>query len=278
MKKLAVALLVIALVITASYAIIAVVTFEKSPVELTEAGLPNEKTQYKAELIYNGLAYSDGSYEYSVQAYVNLDEVAKGATPAEQAARKASAKNAIAQIKDRWAQNGYEIVETRDDFVYAIIVTYDDADEMSLANGETGYMIYQSSGTAYKGLFYTDTVVVRDTAFKATEGTVLNSAEGYLNEIDGMGANEVSLVFNYGTPYKPETIGSDADAIFLYSDEETYKQCYIHEYRLTNATRGKQITLVQHNPNSITWYLIVIVGAMVISGVVLLTAGGKRSK
>ena len=48
MKKLAVALLVIALVITASYAIIAVVTFEKSPVELTEAGLPNEKTQYKA--------------------------------------------------------------------------------------------------------------------------------------------------------------------------------------------------------------------------------------
>ena len=111
MKKLAVALLVIALVITASYAIIAVVTFEKSPVELTEAGLPTEKTQYKAELIYNGLAYSDGSYEYSVQAYVNLDEVAKGATPAEQAARKASAKNAIAQIKDRWAQNGYEIVE-----------------------------------------------------------------------------------------------------------------------------------------------------------------------
>ncbi|MBO5776186.1 MAG: hypothetical protein J6R35_02315 [Clostridia bacterium] len=278
MKKLGLAILVLALVITVAYVLIGVLTFEASPVELTKVGIADKEAIYKAELIYNGLAYADGSYEYSVQAYVNIEEIIKGVTPAEQATRTASAKNAIAQIKARWEQNGYEIVETRDDFVYAIIVTYEDAEDMSLANGETGYMIYQSSGTAYKGWFYTDTVVERETAYKATEGTVLNSAEEYLSKIGGMNAGEISLVFNYGTPYKPSSIGSTADSIFQYTNEETYKTCYIHEFRLTNETRGDLITLVQHNPNSITWYLIAIVGAMLVCGITLISVDGKRSK
>ena len=123
MKKLGLAILVLALVITVAYVLIGVLTFEASPVELTKVGIADKEAIYKAELIYNGLAYADGSYEYSVQAYVNIEEIIKGVTPAEQATRTASAKNAIAQIKARWEQNGYEIVETRDDFIYAIIVT-----------------------------------------------------------------------------------------------------------------------------------------------------------
>lgn len=276
-KKIGITLIVIALVICIAYAIICVTTFEECPVATTKPSSIVEK-EYKAELIYNSLMYNTGAYEYSIQAYVNIDMITEGEALTDRAARKQQSKDAISQIKADFESRGYQIDVSEDYFVSAIIASYESYDELALSSGETGYDMPSSTAKTYKGLFYNDIVSERTTAFESEEGTVLNKAEDYLNEIDGIAKGDVSLVFNYGTMYKTSTIASDADQIYKLTDDETGISTNIHEFRMTDGNRARVITLVQHTPNSYTWYLSVVVITLLLAGIIIIIKGAKRSK
>ena len=276
-KKIGISLIVIALVIAIVYAIIGFTTFEQCDVETT-APAPLVEKVYKAELIYNSLMYNTGAYEYSIQAYVNVELLTEKATVTDAIARKQQAKDAISSIKAKWVSRGYKIETQEDYFVSAVIAYYDDAEQLALSNGETGYDVVTSDAKVYNNWLFNDVVSTRETVFKESEGTVLNEAEDILNGIDGMNSGDVSLVFNYGTMYKTTTIASDADHIYKLTDKETGIFTNVHEFRMNDGNRARVITLVQHTPNSYTWYLSVVVIALLIAGITLLLKGTKRSK
>ncbi len=276
-KRIGITLIVIALVICIAYAIIGVTTFEECPVETTK---PTEVKTYecKAEIVYNSLAYSSGEYEYSVQASVNVEKLTKKTTVTESMAITQQSKDAISAIKQDWESRGYKIKKSEDYFVSAIIAYYKDYESLALANGQTGYDSVISDAPTYRGWFFSKTISERATVFKQEEGSVLNNAEEILNAIDGVSEGDVSLVFNYGSPYKTSTISSDADQIYKLNDAERFAFSIVHEFRMNDGNRGRVITLVQQNPNVYTWYLIPVVCSLLIAGVAILIASTKRSK
>lgn len=276
-KKIGISLIVVALVIAIVYAVIGFVTFEKCGVETTTPAPLVEKV-YKAELIYNSLMYNTGAYEYSLQAYVNVELLTEKATVTDAIARKQQAKDAISSLKAKWVSRGYKIETQEDYFVSAVIAYYDDAEQLALSNGETGYDVVTSDARVYNNWLFNEVVSTRETVFKEREGTILNEAEDVLNGIDGVNEGDVSLVFNYGTMYKTTTIASDADQIYKLTDTETGIFTNVHEFRMNDGNRTRVITLVQHTPNSYTWYLSVVVIALLIAGITVLIKGTKRSK
>ena len=276
-KKIGLVLIILALVVSIAYVAIGVGNFEDCPIKTTT---PTEvvKKEYKAKLVYNSLMYNSGAYEYSVQAYVNVEKVAKNATVTERMAITQQSKDAISSIKKDWESYGYKIETHEDYFVSATIAYYEDYDQLALANGQTGYVYEKSDATIYRGWIYNKIVSERTTGFKQESGSILNKAEETLNSIDGITLGDVSLVYNYGTMYKTTTISSDADQIYQLNDKETGLYTVIHEFGMTNDNRGRVITLVQTSPNVYTWYLLPIVCSMFIAGLTLLVSGARRSK
>lgn len=275
-KRIGITLIVIALVICIAYAVIGITTFKACPVETTT---PSEVKEYecKAELVYSSLMYNSGAYEYSIQASVNVEKLTKNVTVAERLAIVQQSKNAIDSLKQEWENSGYKIETKEDFFVSAIIAYYDDYDQLALANGQTGYDKVENSGKTYHGLLFDKIVSERPSIFKEESGTILNTVEERLNEIDGIEPGDVSLVYNYGTMYKPETISSDANQIYKLNKVDEGLFTIIHEFRMTNDNRGRIITLVQTSPNVYTWYLLPIVCSLLIAGITILVAGAKRS-
>ena len=276
-KRIGVTLIVVALVICVAYGIIGLTTFEECPVETTT---PTDVKTYecKAEIVYNSLAYSSGEYEYSIQASVNVEKLTKKSTVTESMAITQQSKDAISAIKQEWENKGYTIKKSEDYFVSATIAYYKNYESLALANGQTGYDSVASDALVYRGWLFTKTVSERTTVFKQEEGSVLNRAEEILNGIDGVSEGDVSLVFNYGSPYKVNTISSDADQIYKLNDAEKFAFSIVHEFRMNDGNRGRVITLVQQNPNVYTWYLIPIVCALLIAGCAVLVSSAKRSK
>ncbi len=276
-KRIAITLIVLALVICIAYAIIGFTTFKECPVQTTT---PSEVVQadYKAELVYNGLMYNSGAYEYSVIATVNVEKLTRNVTIAEKMAIVQQAKDAITAIKTEWESYGYKIKKHEEYSVSARIAYYEDYDQLALANNQTGYDKVESDAITYRGLFYNKIVSERTTVFKQESGTILNNAEEKLNTIDGVSLGDVSLVYNYGTMYKTSTIASDAEQIYQFNDIETGLYTIIHEFRMTNDNRGRIITLVQNSPNVYTWYLLPVICSLLIAGVTILVANAKRSK
>lgn len=277
-KRIGITLIVVALVIAISYAIVGVLTFEDCPIKTTTPTEIVEK-EYKAELVYNSLMYNSGAYEYSIGASINVGKLLKKATVPEQMAITQQSKDAIMAIKDDWQKRGYKITKEEDYAISAVIAYYQNYDQLALANGQTGYdKVEGNSSVVYRGWFYNNTVLERNTVFKQEEGSVLNIVEGHLNTVDGVELGDVSLVFNYGTMYKTSTISSDADQIYQLNDAESGIFTIIHEFRMTNDNRGRVITLVQTNPNVYTWYFMPIVVSLLLAGVTILIAGARRSK
>ena len=276
-KKVGITLIVVALVIGIAYGIIGFTTFEECPVQTTTPSPLVEKA-YKAELIYNSLMYNTGAYEYSLQAYVNIEMLTEKATITDGIARKQQAKDAISAIKADWESRGYKIEKTEDYFVSAVIAYYEDAEQLALSNGETGYDTVVSNAKEYKGWLFNDVVNSTETVFAKNSNTVLSESESLLNGIDGINEGDVSLVFNYGTMYKTATISSDADQIYKRTDKDTGIYVNVHEFRMNDGNRARVISLVQHTPNSYTWYLGMVVISLLIAGITILVKGSKRSK
>lgn len=276
-KKIGITLIAVALVITVAYAIVAGVTFyDECPVETTTPK-EVETVGRAAEVIYNSFMYTDGSYEYAIQVYVDSAKAVKDLNSEQGNAKKRAMQSAFDTIETAFKQSGIAIKKSEDLFISVVLASYDSATDRALASGETGYDIYESNAEVYNGFWYNWYVSESKTVFADTQ------KDGWLNYIvdvltnqGGLNSDEIDFVFNYGTKYSVNTIASDADAIYYYTNTADGVSCYVHEFRMTDATRGRTIKLVQSSPNVWSWYLIAIVAVLFATGVTVLAVGSKR--
>lgn len=277
-KKIGVTLIAVALAIIIAYSVIAAVTFVgECPVQTT-APTVAETGDRVAEVIYNSFMYTDGSYEYDVQVYVNSSLVVEGLTSEQATAKKQAISEAFDTIERAFKSSGIAVKELNGDYcISAVLATYDSATDRALANGETGYDVYESSAEVYNGFWYSWYVTKTQTVFASTDAdNWLNYCTSVLTSVGGIKSEDIDYVFNYGTKYSVNTIASDADSIYYYTNETDGVSAYVHEFRMTLATRARQITLVQHTPNVWSWYLIAIVAVLIIAGIAIIVAGRKR--
>lgn len=275
--KAGIILLVIAAIIVIVYGSVAIATFSRADVKVYDGGKPSASP---VEIIYNSLMFTDGSYRYGIQVYVDADSVTAGVSSAVAEAQiKEAVSRKLKAISDRFTEAGMRVdYDEEEFFVNAVLAEYSGAEEMSIANGETGYDVGTSSGTVYNGFFFSDYVVSYRTAFADAE------ADNYLNYVYGeltadglISSSDMDFVFNYGTAYSTKLIESDADYVYLFKSPDG-KQSYVHEFRMSVGEREREITLVQHSPNTASWYLIVITAALIVTGVTFVVVGIKRAR
>lgn len=279
-KKIGITLIVVALTIAVAYSVVAAVTFVgECPVETTTPTV--SKTEGRvAEVIYNSFMYTDGSYEYDVQVYVSSSLVTEGLTAEQAQAKKQAVTEAFDTIKRAFKNGGIAVKDLNGEFcISAVLATYDSATDRALASGETGYDVYASTADVYNGFWYSWYVNETETVFADRDAdNWLNFVADTLKTVGGISADDIDYVFNYGTKYSVNTIASDADSIYYYTNETDGVSAYVHEFRMTEETRTREITLVQHTPNVWSWYLMAIVVVLIMSGIAILSAGRKGEK
>ena len=275
--KAGVVLLAIAAIIVIVYGSVAIATFSRADVKVYDGGKP---TASPVEIIYNSLMFTDGSYRYGIQVYVDVDSVTANVSSAVAEAQiEEAVKAKLKAVSDRFTEAGMRVdYDEEGFFVNAVLAEYSGAEEMSIANGETGYDVGTSSGTVYNGFFFSDYVVSYRTAFADAE------ADNYLNYVYGeltadglLPLSDIDFVFNYGTAYSTKLIESDADYVYVFKSPDG-KQSYVQEFRMSVDERAREITLVQHSPNTASWYLIVITAALIVTGVTFVVVGVKRAR
>ncbi len=276
-KRIGITLIVIALVIAIAYGVVLITTVQESNIATTTPG-EFKASDYKAEIVYSSYMYNTGAYEYQLKASIDLEKITKNATIVERLAREQQSKDSIQEIKSNFEKRGYKIISSDTYSVTAITAYYESYEALALANGYSGYDAPTSSTntTTYMGVLYNEIVSKRQTVFASIEGTVIEEVENSLSGIDGILEGDVSLVYNYGTMYKTSTITSDADQIYKLIDKESGIFTVVHEFRMDSGNRGRTITLVQTTPNTYTWYLALMVIALLIAGVSILCAGAKK--
>ena len=275
--KAGIVLLVIAAIIVIVYGSVAIATFSRADVDVYDGGKPAASS---VEIIYNSLMYTDGSYRYGIQIYVDADTLtARVSSAVAEEQIRGAVSDRLKAIYDRFTEAGMRVdYDEEGFFVNAVLNEYSGAEEMSIANGETGYDVGTSSGKTYNGFFFSDYVVSYRTAFADAEAdNYLNYAYGELTADGLIAPSDTDLVFNYGTAYSTKLIESDADYVYLFKSPDG-KQSYVHEFRMSPDERGREITLVQHTPNTASWYLIVITAALIVTGVTFTVIGVRRSR
>ena len=217
--KAGVVLLAIAAIIVIVYGSVAIATFSRADVKVYDGGKP---TASPVEIIYNSLMFTDGSYRYGIQVYVDIDSVTANVSSAVAEAQiEEAVKAKLKAVSDRFKDR---------------------------------------------------------TAFADAE------ADNYLNYVYGeltadglISSSDIDFVFNYGTAYSTKLIESDADYVYVFKSPDG-KQSYVHEFRMSVDERAREITLVQHSPNTASWYLIVITAALIVTGVTFVVVGIKRAR
>lgn len=277
-KRIGVTLLVVALTVAIAYSVVAGVTFVKEcPVKTTTPTEAHTESN-DAEVIYNALMYTNGSYEYDLQVYVNEQKAVEGLSESAAKEKKKALASAVAAVKNKMVSSGAAVKKSETYFLNVKLSSYDSATDRALANGETGYDRYVSDTKTYYGLWYNWYVSESTTVFADDKSdNVINYAVNTLKSIGKLKSEEIDLVFNYGSKYSVNTIASDADVIYHYVNESEGVECYMHEFRMKDSDRTRKITLVQHSPNTLTWYLCAIVPILAVTGIILLAKGRKRS-
>lgn len=270
-------LLSIALVIVIVYGSVALATFSRADVDLYEGGKPDAAP---VEIIYNSIMFTNGNYQYAIQVYADVDKLTANIASAEAAARiKAAVAAKLGEIYESFTQAGMRVTyEEGSYFVNAVLAEYASYDDISIANGDTGYDAPTSSGKVYTGFWYSDYVVTQTTVFANTEGeNWLNFAYEKLVSDGTVSADEIDFVFNYGTAYSHGLIETDADYVYRYIAPDK-RVSYVHEFRMSQDERSREITIVQHSPNTASWYLTVITAAIIVTGASLLLTGNRQNK
>lgn len=275
--KVGVIMLAIAAIIVIVYGSVAGATFSRADVKVYESGKPNVRP---VEIIYNSLLFTNGNYKYGIQVYVDIEALIAGVSSVTGATQIAEAVSArLKTVYDRFTSAGMKAEYDEEGyFIDAVLAEYADAEALSIANGETGYDVSSSSGTLYKGFFFSDYVVSYRTAFAdAEEDNYLNYVYDELTADNLIPPSDIDFVFNYGTAYSSELIESDADYVYKFKAPDG-RESYVHEFRMSVDERAREITLVQHSPNTVSWYLIVITAAIIVTGATFVAVGVKRGK
>lgn len=154
-------------------------------------------------------------------------------------------------------------------------VKFDSVTDLYIAYGITGYE--NDSGSDYetkKGFFFNDITVTQDSVFsdiETNESSIFNVLYSLVLDC-GVSRDEVSLVYQYGTPY--QIVKTNAGKTFYDSESRTY----FHEFRMNVDTATEKIVLTQHSPNSLGWYLVAIAVAAFIAAIAIFRAYARSKR
>ena len=275
-KIAGIVLIVLAAVVALVYGIVAAVTFGRGDYGVY-SGAPAPEAR-PAELAYNTLRYASGAYKYSVQVYVDIDRMTEGMSLQDKARLEITASDAVRAAEEHMRGLGARIENDDDPYYFsAVTMEFSSATAMDIALGNDGYDVYTSSAEIYRGFWYMDYVSALSDPF-ATEGTYLSEVTDILTE--ALGAENIDLIYNYGSAYGTRTIETNAGYVYLFRDGADMDETYVHEFRRGADEEGKEMTVVQHSPNTVSFYLTIIDAVLLTTGIVFVAVGigaGTRS-
>ena len=137
------------------------------------------------------------------------------------------------------------------------IKEYDSPTDMYIEFGRDGYDKSQSDYQREESFFFTETTMTQTTIFEdmLTPNGAMNMLKSALN-LYGIDDEDISLSYHYGLPYK--NITTDAEKSYY----DSASSIYIHEFHMSVASSGREITVVQTSPNTQNWYMLAIVFAI----------------
>lgn len=156
---------------------------------------------------------------------------------------------------------------------------YDSVTDLYIAYGIDGYENESSSSSEYdekKSFFFVDSTSTQTSMFsdiETNENSIFYQLLSFLYT-QGITRNEVSLIYQYGTPYK--IVKSNADESFY----DAASGIYIHNFYMNLDSAGSKIVLSQHSPNALGWYILAVGIAFLVAFVFVIKAimSGKKQK
>lgn len=272
LKVVGIVLLVAAVVLAAVYGIVAAVTFGREDYGLYSGGPAPEARP--VELAYNAIRYTSGAYKYGVQVYADIERLTEGMSPEERSEVEIAVKDAVAAAEKVMRDLGAHVEQDSDPYYFsATTMTFSSATDMDIALGADGYEVYEFSGKIYNGFWYSDYVSESVDPFQSEDSYLADVEAALLTAVD---ESMLDLIYNYGSPYGLRTIESNAGYVYKYSEKNSGLETYIHEFRRGASEDAINVVLVQHSPNTVSWYLVIIDAVLLIAGTVLLITGIKR--
>ena len=272
LKIAGIVLLIAAVIIATVYGIVAAVTFGREDYGLYSGNSAPEARP--VEIAYNAIRYTSGAYKYGVQVYADIERLTEGLSPEERSEVEIKVKDAVSTAEKVMKDLGAHIEQDSDPYYFsATTMSFSSATEMDIALGNDGYEVYGFSGKIYNGFWYSDYVSETTDPFATSDGYLTDVKEAMLTAVD---ASELDLIYNYGSPYGLRTIESNAGYVYKYTEKNSGPETYIHEFRRGAKEDAIEIILVQHSPNTVSWYLVIIDAVLLITGAVMLITGVRR--
>lgn len=269
MKRAGLVLILLGAVLAVAYAAVALTTFGISEKQVYSGGAAPEAAPI--ELSYNYITFTSGEIEYSIQASFDRDRLNPDNDPDVSAAIASAEKNISAALTER----GYSVAESEDtDFVKATVIYASDLTELDFLLGYDGYDVGSSSATVEKGFWRQDYIIPLSFPFDGDEDSVLTEITALASAVPGVTAEDIDTVYNYGSYYSTKTVESNAGYVYYLNYGSTGS--YVHEFRVNLSEEPGDYYLIQHSPNSVSVYIILIVFAMVAGGTVIFVSGSRK--
>lgn len=268
-KRVGLVLIILGILIAAAYAVVALTSFGISEKQLY-SGQP-APDYAPIELSYNNVTYTSGAIEYSVQASFDVDRL----NPDNDPEKSTAITNAANAIRTAFEERGYIVSEGGgSEFIKGTIISAGDLTELDIIMGNDGYDVGTSSAKVERGFWNQDYIIPVPFPFDGAEDSVLTAMTAAVSAIPGVSASDVDTVYNYGSYYSTKTIESNADYVYYLNNGTTGS--YVHEFRVNLSEEPGDYYLVQHAPNTVSAYLILIVFALVACGTVLFVSGSRK--
>lgn len=256
-------------VVAAVYAVIALTTFGIGERQLYDGGSAPDYAPI--ELSYNYITYTSGAVEYSVQASFDTERL----NPDSDVDTAAAIADTVQKIRSAFEARGYAIGSgSNSEFVTATILYASDLTELDIMLGNDGYATSSSSAVVEREFWRQDYVIPLSYPFDGDEDSVLTEITALAMQIPGVTIEDVDTVYNFGSYYSTKTLESNADYVYILNNGSD--KSYIHEFRVNLSDEPGEYYLVQHSPNSVSAYIVLIVLALVAGGAVMLISGSRK--
>ena len=269
MRRVGLLFIILALCLTVAYGTVLGVNYEMQPARAEEA--TPQVSQHIAEIIFCNFNHPNGNVERKLQVYLNYDKLLEGLVGGDRAVQELKYDECLDTLLEYYQAKGLK-AEKKDNYIDVTIALYEDITELYIANGITGYDENEPMEVEWGFLFnyYPSTA---KTVFANINGTIIDRARGELIDGADIDAEDITFIYNYGTKYNADTVSSNADKIYYSSSLEMY----IHEFVMDDTTRvTREITLRQRAQNNVTWYMMVIVPSLLLTGIAIVVASKRK--
>ncbi len=215
---------------------------------------------YFAEMTYNNILTGSGSLIRSLQFYVDVNALANK-TGKTVAITTAESNVVLQSIQASYEVRGYS-TELKDSFLDITLEKYDSYTDYYIAYDIDGYEKNTSDNKSENNGLFIDTYIVGQTVFADMSSNGLQTQYTKLLLIDGISANDVQFIYNYGTKYSTDLIKSNASKIYYFENHDAY----IHKFTMDINNLDMEYTLIQHSANTVLWYVIILAIGLVLAG------------